>query len=125
MLRVQWAHWSELLRRMKATRSRMATERLEDVIHECAVRPHLLILDDLRPLHGSQDDENLAYEIVKARDGRDFGRKRSLIFASANVTTGELGDILGPAAWDRFRHKLDVITCDWPSYRLEKGEQTG
>ncbi len=123
-LRVAYELFDPLVRTIKATRAPGAETRDVDVFRRLA-NVDLLILDDVRPLFGSQDDENIAHEIVAARYGEDRGEPRRPTFVAANLTVSELEGVVGSAALSRL---LDAaggvpVVCDWPSYRTARSDR--
>ena len=87
------------------------------------------MLDDVRPLFGTQDDENLINDIIRARNGETFAEgdemhRRRMLFVTTNLTASELEGVIGAAAFDRLAGNCGrPLVCDWPSYRqLETDE---
>lgn len=120
-LRVHYALFEEAIKRVKATRAPDATEQEEDALRFYG-EVDLLVLDDIKPIFNTQDDENIAHRLIANRYGEDLGQRRRMVLAAANLSVAELGAVIGAAALDRF---LDRGTrpwiCDWPSYRRQEG----
>lgn len=117
-LRVRWSLFRDAIQRVKQTRSPQSGEREQDVIEYLAGWPDLLVLDDVRPVFRSDDDENIADLLIRYRYGVDLGRPRRGLILTANVSVADLGAVLGGAALNRaLERPTRLIVCDWPSWR--------
>lgn len=114
-LRVGFADFRQALLRIKATRAPDA-DTTEEAVLEKIAGLDLLILDDVRPVFGTQDDENIAHEIVRRRHGEDFGTPSRLTWFSANLTLSELEPVLGAAALSRVKGRSRLVVCDWQEH---------
>lgn len=122
-LSVGWAYAPDLYGELKATRSPRSGRHFEDVLEQVVARPDLLVLDDLRPNFGTQDDENILDRIIKERHGLDLGRRGRLLIITANLNVPELKDLVGMAAWDRIEQHGRPWLCTWPSRRTTIQEE--
>lgn len=112
---VGFVTWHDLVELVKA--SRAGPDRIHDVLAPLAA-VDLLILDDVRPIYGTQDDENIAHALIAARHGRDRFEGHRPTLVTANLTRSELADVIGPAALSRLLDGgRDPLVCDWPSWR--------
>lgn len=115
-LRVRWAVWSDLVDEVhSAYRQGWEDRGLEAIVDElCAA--DLVVLDDVRPVHTTQHDENLAHRIIARRYGEDRGEPCRLLFLSANLTPSELELVIGAAALSRLRGAGHIWPCAWPPH---------
>jgi DNA polymerase-3 subunit epsilon len=121
--RVRFVVFRDLLLGVKATRD-SSSQAAEDAILQPFKDADLLVLDDVRPVFDSQDDENIADDLFKARYGEDRGTKRRPTIVTTNLSRGELNDVIGEAAMRR-------LLCDgevnrqifaWKPWRTEAVE---
>ena len=118
--RVRFVVFRDLLLGVKATR-----DSGSKVAEEAILRPfkeaELLILDDVRPVFSSQDDENIADDLFKARYGEDRGETRRPTIVTTNLSRGELGDVIGEAAMRRLfcDGEVERQVFDWAPWRSE------
>ncbi len=121
--RVRFVIFRELLLGVKATRDSLSRDA-EDAILRPYKEADLLILDDVRPIFDSQDDENIADELFKARYGEDRGAERRPTIVTTNLSRGELRDVIGEAAMRRLLcdGEVDRQVFDWPPWRSEAAD---
>ncbi len=116
-LTVRFAVFRELLLRVKDSRSADSSTTEAEIL-----RPYkdadLLILDDVRPVFGTQDDENIIDELLKARYGEDRGTERRPTIVTSNLCRSELAVVIGEAAMRRLYCDGDVEhqIFDWPAW---------
>jgi DNA replication protein DnaC len=82
--------------------------------------PSVLILSDPAPTFGnvSSHQGNVLYRIIDERYNR-----RKATWVSINVSNRkEAEEKLGGPIVDRMAHDAVVLPCQWPSYRMRKGE---
>lgn len=116
-LRVRYTLFEDMVKAVKATRD-PASALTEDAVLEGFLRPDLLIIDDIRPVFNSQDDENIAHDVIKTRYAVDLGLRRKLTWAASNLSIKELARVIGVAALDRYLHAgTEPWFFLWPSYR--------
>ncbi|MHC4715435.1 MAG: ATP-binding protein [Planctomycetota bacterium] len=121
-LRVRFCVFRELLLGVKATRD-ASSQAVESAIMQPYVEADLLIVDDVRPVFDSQDDENIADELFKARYGEDRGGRRRPTIVTSNLSKGELRDVIGEAAMRRLLcdGAVERQIFDWEPWREEDG----
>lgn len=116
--RVVFAVFQEVLLQVKAARGPQAPES-EDQILRPLMEADLLILDDVRSVFDSQDDENTVNRILAARYGEDRGQLPRPTFVSSQLSVSELTRVLGSSAARRLFQDGAVkpFACDWPPFR--------
>lgn len=116
-LTVRYTLFAEMVKAVKATRDPDSPLR-EEAVLEGYTRPDLLIIDDIRPVFNSQDDENIAHDIIKVRYAVDLALQRTMTWAASNLTVRELTAVIGVAAVDRYLGGgTEPWFFVWPSYR--------
>lgn len=112
--------WQLLVEEVKESRSAGDRRPLLNVLGP-VIGFDLVVLDDVRPLYRSQDDENIAHAVITGRDRRNVGGLERPTIITANLSRSELVDVLGPGAVGRLlepgRHPS---VFDWPSYRARE-----
>ena len=118
--RVRFVVFRELLLGVKGTRS-AGSSVAEAAILQPYLDADLLIVDDVRPVFDSQDDENIADELFKARYGEDRGHERRPTIVTTNLSRGELSDVIGEAAMRRLLcdGEVERQVFDWAPWREE------
>ena len=119
--RVRFVVFRDLLLGVKATRD-SASSAAEDAILKPFKEADLLVLDDVRPVFDSQDDENIADDLFKARYGEDRGTERRPTIVTTNLSRGELRDVIGEAAMRRLLcdGEVERQVFDWAPWRGEE-----
>ena len=120
---VRFVVFRELLLGVKATRN-AGTQQAEEAILRPYKEADLLILDDIRPVFDSQDDENIADELFKARYGQDRGEKRRPTIVTTNLSRSELRDVIGESAMRRLLcdGEVERQVFDWVPWQNEAAE---
>lgn len=113
---VRFTLWRPFMLQVKESRSSESRLREDEVIRRLC-EADLLILDDLRLVYNSQDDENIAHEVFSRRYGERDQAPRPVI-VTANLSEPELQGAIGAGAMRRlFRDGSDSpYLCDWPPY---------
>lgn len=101
----------ELIRALRATWRRDATETEEACIERFGKAP-LLVLDEVGVGFGSEAENTQLYDVLDLRY-----QLRLPLVAISNLNTSELRTLLGERLFDRLRENAKVLTCDWPSFR--------
>lgn len=102
----------KLLRRVKCTYGREATETESDAI-KAFIRPELLIVDEVGVQFGSQAESLILFEVLNGR----YESMRPTIVLS-NLGENELSQYLGERVVDRMREGGGaIVPCTWESYR--------
>ena len=117
----RYVRFTDLVKRVKATRSHDASER-EDAVMALFTDVDVLILDDIRPVFNSQDDENIAHAVISYRHGEDLGTNRKATYIATNLSIRELTSIIGVPAMNRVLEDLKPFFCTWPSFRQPADE---
>lgn len=113
---VEWVVWPDLVERINASYSSEDRES-EDAICRPLERAGLLVLDDVRMVHASQHDENIAHRLLSRRYGEDRGEDQRLVLMTANLSVSELELVIGAAALSRLRAVGRIWVCDWPAHQ--------
>lgn len=117
---VRFVVFRELLLGVKGSRASGSS-----VAEAAILRPYLeadvLVVDDVRPVFDSQDDENIADELFKERYGEDRGQKRRPMIITTNLSRGELSDVVGEAAMRRLLcdGEVERQVFDWAPWRSD------
>lgn len=113
---VRFTLWRPFVLEVKESRSSESRLREDEIIRRYC-EADLLILDDLRVVFNSQDDENIAHEVFSRRYGERDQAPRPVIL-TANLSESELEGVIGAGAMRRlFRDGVgNAYLCDWPPY---------
>ena len=118
-LEARFVDFTTLLKRAKETHASGALLTEEEVLGPY-MRADLLVLDDVRPVYDSQDDENIATALLAYRYGERGadGRVRPTIVTS-QLKRSEVEKVIGSSAMRRLAvdGSAQVIVFDWPAYK--------
>lgn len=109
--RARIASAREIVRQLRATWHKGASESEQDVIERYA-HCRLLVLDEVGVGFGSDAEHVQLFDVLDLR----YRHELPTIVLS-NLTPALLKDALGDRLYDRLREGAKVLICDWPSYR--------
>jgi DNA replication protein DnaC len=103
----------EVVRRLRATWRRDASETEDLVIDELGRVP-LLVLDEVGAGFGSDSEATQLLDVIDRR----YQYERPVVLIS-NFDVNGVQAALGERAFDRLREGASILACDWESYRRE------
>lgn len=101
----------DIVRELRATWKRDATESEDDVIQFYGTRP-LLVIDEIGVGFGSEAEQLQLFDIVDMR----YQLRRPTVVVS-NLSVAKVRAVLGERLFDRLREGATVHVCDWKSAR--------
>ncbi len=99
-----------IIRKIRATWSDKYTH--EETLFKRYEKMDLLVIDEVGVGKGSDDERNIAYEII----GRRYNAMKPTVVIS-NCNTAAMADYVGERCVDRLLEKGRVLALDWKSYR--------
>ncbi len=110
----------ELIRRLRGTWQRGATESEAQVIEDFAA-DGLLVLDEVGAGFGSDGEQVQLFDIIDAEHRacafETHDQRKAPTVLLSNLTAPMLKDTLGERAYDRLREGAKVLVCAWASHR--------
>lgn len=101
---------ANIIRKIRATWSDKFAH--EETLFKRYEAMDLLVIDEVGVGKGSDDERNIAYEII----GRRYNAVKPTLVIS-NCNTADMADYIGERCVDRLLEKGKVLALDWASYR--------
>lgn len=101
---------ANIIRKIRATWSDKHSR--EETLFKRYEAMDLLVIDEVGIGKGSEDERNIAYEVI----GRRYNAVKPTLVIS-NCNTADMADYIGERCVDRLLEKGKVLALDWASYR--------
>jgi DNA replication protein DnaC len=117
-LRVVWSSGQQLFGRIRDT---IGTDATEEALIGQYTRPTILLLSDPAPMFGdvTPHQANMLYRIIDERTNRYRPTWITINVKDREEANKKIG---GPVV-ERLAHNAVTARCQWPSYRMRKGER--
>lgn len=114
----RFVDFTTMLKEAKATHAPIC-EQTETEYLDPYMTADLLVLDDVRPVFGSQDDENVVTDVLAHRYGERGETFRRPTIVTSQLSKSALQDVIGSSAMRRLMDDgaAKLLVFDWPAYR--------